>query len=98
MALSAWISARRDCASHRASTLSRDGVACAFPGANRGSPIAPWTRRRALFGKALRAADAVADAETAAMLLRPSRIEDLTETHVNSFAKIADRYGQRGRR
>src|SRR6266550_3368244 len=47
-----------------------------------------------LFGKALRAADAVADAETAAMLLRPFRIENLTETHVNSFAKIADRYGQ----
>ena len=48
-----------------------------------------------LFGKALRAADAVADAETAAMLLRPFRIENLTETHVNSFAKIADRHGQR---
>jgi len=47
-----------------------------------------------LFGKALRAADAVADGETAAMLLRPFRTENLTETHVNSFAKIADRYGQ----
>src|SRR6266496_2917688 len=44
-----------------------------------------------LFGKALRAADAVADGETAAMLLRPFRTENLTETHVNSFAKIADR-------
>jgi predicted 2-oxoglutarate/Fe(II)-dependent dioxygenase YbiX len=47
-----------------------------------------------LFGKAMRAADAVADAETAAMLLRPFRIENLTEPHVNSFATIADRYGQ----
>ena len=32
-----------------------------------------------LFGKALRAADAVADAETAAMLLQPFRIENLTD-------------------
>ena len=35
-----------------------------------------------LFGKALRAADAVADAETAAMLLRPFRIENLTGAQV----------------
>jgi predicted 2-oxoglutarate/Fe(II)-dependent dioxygenase YbiX len=47
-----------------------------------------------LFGKALRAADAVADAETAAMLLRPFRIESMTATHVNSFGKIAGGYGQ----
>jgi hypothetical protein len=47
-----------------------------------------------LFGKALRAADAVADAETAAMLLRPFRIENLTDAQVNSFGKIADGYGQ----
>jgi predicted 2-oxoglutarate/Fe(II)-dependent dioxygenase YbiX len=47
-----------------------------------------------LFGKALRAADAVAEAETAAMLLRPFRIENLTGAHVNSFGKIADGYGQ----
>ena len=47
-----------------------------------------------LFGKALRAADAVADAETAAMLLRPFLIENLTGAHVNSFGKIADGYGQ----
>jgi predicted 2-oxoglutarate/Fe(II)-dependent dioxygenase YbiX len=47
-----------------------------------------------LFGKALRAADAVADAETAAMLLRPFRIENLTGAHVNSFGKIAGGYGQ----
>jgi 2OG-Fe(II) oxygenase superfamily len=48
-----------------------------------------------LFGKALRAADVLADAETAAMLLRPFRIENLTGKHVNSFAKISDEYGQR---
>jgi predicted 2-oxoglutarate/Fe(II)-dependent dioxygenase YbiX len=47
-----------------------------------------------LFGQALRAADAVADAETAAMLLRPFRIEDLTDVYVDSFGKIAGRYGQ----
>ena len=47
-----------------------------------------------LLGKALRAADAVADAETAAMLLRPFRIENLTGAHVNSFGKIAGGYGQ----
>ena len=48
-----------------------------------------------LLGKALRAADAVADAATAAMLLRPFRIENLTDAYVDSFGKIADRYGQR---
>jgi predicted 2-oxoglutarate/Fe(II)-dependent dioxygenase YbiX len=47
-----------------------------------------------LFGKALRAADAVADAETAAMLLRPFLIENMTAAHVNSFGKIAGGYGQ----
>jgi hypothetical protein len=49
---------------------------------------------RDLFGSALRAADAVADAETAAMLLRPFRIENLTGAHVGSFGKIAGDYGQ----
>jgi predicted 2-oxoglutarate/Fe(II)-dependent dioxygenase YbiX len=48
-----------------------------------------------LLGQALRAADAVAEAETAAMLLRPFRIENLTDAYVDSFGKIADRYGQR---
>ena len=51
-------------------------------------------RASAVFGKALRAADAVADPETAAMLLRPFRIENLTRKHVSSFGKIADGYGQ----
>ena len=45
-----------------------------------------------LFGKALRAADAVADAGTAAM--RPFRIENLTGADVESFGKIVGRYGQ----
>ena len=48
-----------------------------------------------LIGKALLVADAVADAETAAMLLRPFRIENLTGAYVDSFGKIAGRYGQR---
>ena len=48
-----------------------------------------------LLGKALLAADAVADAETAAMLLRPFRIENLTGAYVDPFATIAGRYGQR---
>ena len=47
-----------------------------------------------LFGQALRAADAVVDAGTAAMLLRPFRIENLTGADVASFGKMADRYGQ----
>jgi hypothetical protein len=36
----------------------------------------------------------MADAETAAMLLRPFRIESLTVGHVNSLGKIAEGYGQ----
>src|SRR5450755_2468481 len=47
-----------------------------------------------LFGKALRAADAVTDAEAAAMLLRPFRIENLADAYVDSFGRIADKYGQ----
>ncbi len=37
---------------------------------------------------------AVADAVTAAALLGPFRIENLTDTDVNSFGKIAGAYGQ----
>ena len=57
---------------------------------------APEERGRisGLFGKALLAANAVADAETAAMLLRPFRIENLTDAYVDSFGKIAGGYGQ----
>ena len=47
-----------------------------------------------IFGPALRAADAVADAQTATMLLRPFRIEDLDHESVDAFGKIAGRYGQ----
>jgi hypothetical protein len=47
-----------------------------------------------LFGKALRAADDVADADTAAMLLHPFCVEHLTAAHANSFGKIAGQYGQ----
>jgi hypothetical protein len=47
-----------------------------------------------IFGPALRAADAVADAPTAAMLLRPFRIDDLDHGHADSFGKMAVRYGQ----
>ncbi len=48
----------------------------------------------ALFGKALRAANAVTDAATAAMLLRPFRVENLTGAYVDSFGKIISGYGQ----
>jgi 2OG-Fe(II) oxygenase superfamily len=47
-----------------------------------------------LFGKALRTADAVADAATATMLLYPFRIENLAVRHVDSLTRIAGRYGQ----
>ncbi|HEV2260551.1 MAG TPA: hypothetical protein VGS06_46185, partial [Streptosporangiaceae bacterium] len=51
-------------------------------------------RTAELLGTALRAADAVANAGTAAMLLHPFRIENLTGADVDSFGKIADGYGQ----
>jgi len=35
----------------------------------------------------------VADAETAVMLLRPFRIENLTDAHMNSFGRLASGYG-----
>lgn len=47
-----------------------------------------------LFGRALRAAEAVADTATASMLLRPFRVACLTSAYVGSFAKIAESYGQ----
>jgi predicted 2-oxoglutarate/Fe(II)-dependent dioxygenase YbiX len=57
----------------------------------------PQDRARAsgIFGQALRVADAVAEPQTAAMLLHPFRIESLTDPDVGSFGKIAVRYGQR---
>jgi hypothetical protein len=51
-------------------------------------------RPEGIFGPALRAADAVSDAQTAAMLLRPFQVEDLGLESVDSFGKIAERYGQ----
>ena len=47
-----------------------------------------------IFDLALRAADAVSDAQIAARLLHPFRIEDLDHESVDSFGKIAGRYGQ----
>ncbi len=49
---------------------------------------------RAIFGVALRAADAVADAPIATILLQPFRIDDLEGEHADSFGKIAGSYGQ----
>jgi 2OG-Fe(II) oxygenase superfamily len=46
-----------------------------------------------LFSKALRAAKAVTDADTAAMLLGPFRIENLTRTTAATFGKLAASYG-----
>jgi hypothetical protein len=63
-------------------------------------PVTPAKARKetgrvsGLFGKALLAADTVADAGTAAMLLRPFRIENLTGAYVDSFGKLAHGYGQ----
>jgi len=58
-------------------------------------PRAPGVETNAagLFGQALRAADAVADPATAAMLLHPFDIEDFTDGYAGSFGKIAGRYG-----
>src|SRR5216684_4138675 len=62
--------------------------------ARRGRTPEERGRVAGLFGKALRAADAVTDAATAAMLLRPFRVEDLTDAYVDSFGKIVSSYGQ----
>jgi hypothetical protein len=47
-----------------------------------------------LLGKAMRVADDLTDADVAAMLLHPFRVEDLTAASVGSFGTIAGRYGQ----
>lgn len=47
-----------------------------------------------LLGKALLAAQAVADAPTAAMLLGPFQVDSLAAAHVKSLAKTAELYGQ----
>ena len=51
-------------------------------------------RTSELLGKALQVADAAADAKTATMLLRPFRVENLTDAYATSFGKVAGRYGQ----
>jgi hypothetical protein len=50
--------------------------------------------RAGLFRRALEAADAVADEQTAALLLRPFRVEHLTAASAGSFALVVRRYGQ----
>ena len=65
-----------------------------WDGAVRAQPPEDTGRVSGLLGKALRVADVVADAETAAMLLRPFRIENLTGAQVDSFGKITGGYGQ----
>jgi hypothetical protein len=52
------------------------------------------SRTSEIFGKALRVADAAADAKAATILLRPFRIENLTDVYVSSFGNIAGRYGE----
>lgn len=54
----------------------------------------PGGRAAGLLGKALRAAQAVADAATAAMLLEPFPVNSLAFTHVKPLARTAGRYGQ----
>jgi hypothetical protein len=48
-----------------------------------------------LFAKALPAALAVADAETAALLLRPFAVEHLSPRHLESLVGLAESYGER---
>jgi predicted 2-oxoglutarate/Fe(II)-dependent dioxygenase YbiX len=61
----------------------------------RGRTSAEKDGNSGLFDRSLRAADAVADAQTAAMLLRPFRVENLTAASASSFAQVIGRYGQR---
>src|SRR5487761_3653 len=45
-------------------------------------------------GKALRASDVVADTAVAAMLLKPFKIQDLTQYDTEAFGRVSARYGQ----
>ena len=58
-----------------------------WSGLDRGRPLPP-------LGKALRAADAVADSKVAAMLLKPFKIGNLTEYDTEALGRAAARYGQ----
>ena len=57
-----------------------------WSGLGRGAAVPP-------LGKALRAADAVADAAVAAMLLKPFRVQNLTEYATDAFGQVSARYG-----
>jgi hypothetical protein len=58
-----------------------------WSGLDRGKPLPP-------LGKALRAADAVADSKIAAMLLKPFKIGNLTEYDTEALGQAAARYGR----
>jgi 2OG-Fe(II) oxygenase superfamily len=58
-----------------------------WSGLDRGRPLPP-------LGKALRAADAVADSKAAAMLLKPFKIGNLTQYDTEALGRAAARYGQ----
>jgi hypothetical protein len=58
-----------------------------WSGLGRGKPLPP-------LGKALRAADAVADSKIAAMLLKPFKIGNLTEYDTEALGQAAARYGR----
>ena len=91
------MSSRRWCEQDDASGRAGDrGDACAVLGTGH---CAPAQRRRGAGSPGCSARRCGRrtpwrDAETAAMLLRPFRIENLTGAHVDSFGKIADGYGQ----
>jgi hypothetical protein len=57
-----------------------------WSGLGRGAAVPP-------LGKALRAADAVADAAVAAMLLKPFKVQNLTEYATDAFGQVSARYG-----
>ena len=69
-------------------------LAAFWDGAVRGRPLEETGRISGIFGNALLVASAVADADIAAMLLRPFRVENLTDASADSFAKIAEGYGR----
>jgi hypothetical protein len=65
-----------------------------WDGALRAQADAEGSTALQLFGKALQTARAMADAQTATMLLRPFRIENLADPDVSSFGTIAEAYGE----
>ena len=78
-----------------AAIASAGDVAAARTAAATLAPI--WTGHwtdDAVFGKALRGAEVVADETIASLLLRPFRIASLTSGYASPFARLADGYGQ----